>query len=149
MYFSKGLSPYLQGLMRHYPLILLLPEVIEVTRGLDLNHNPSPRQPGNNTPCPVQKSSLGSSSVMWPTSYVSSVASWATFPASAPVCIEVQAMLDTGAISNFIDPCLAQQLGLITSDTPTVVTMGNNTTDTARQCVAPTNIELGGVTTQV
>ncbi|KAJ9059197.1 hypothetical protein DSO57_1005119 [Entomophthora muscae] len=58
-------------------------------------------------------------------------------------------MLNTGATSSFIDPCLAQQLGLITSDTPTVVTMGNNTTDTARQCIAPTNIELGGVTTQL
>ncbi|KAJ9062353.1 hypothetical protein DSO57_1011703 [Entomophthora muscae] len=27
--------------------------------------------------------------------------------------------------------------------------MSNNTTDTARQCVAPPNIELGGVTTQL
>ncbi|KAJ9088523.1 retrotransposon-like protein 1 [Entomophthora muscae] len=58
-------------------------------------------------------------------------------------------MLNTGATSNFIDFCLAQQLGLIISDTPTVATMGNNTTDTVQQCVAPANIELGGVTTQL
>ncbi|KAJ9084406.1 hypothetical protein DSO57_1024836 [Entomophthora muscae] len=51
-------------------------------------------------------------------------------------CTEVKAMLNTGATSSFIDPCLAEQLGLTISDTPTVVTMGNNTTDTARQCVA-------------
>ncbi|KAJ9085984.1 hypothetical protein DSO57_1008772 [Entomophthora muscae] len=58
-------------------------------------------------------------------------------------------MLNTGATSNFIDPCLAQKLGLTTSDTPTVVTMGNKTTDTARQFVAPANIELVVVTTQL
>ncbi|KAJ9088524.1 hypothetical protein DSO57_1022249 [Entomophthora muscae] len=70
--------------MRHHPLTLLLPEVIKVTRGLDMNHNPSPRQPGNNTPAPAHRSPLRNSSVMWPTSYVSSVTSQAIFPACAP-----------------------------------------------------------------
>ncbi|KAJ9087590.1 hypothetical protein DSO57_1031635 [Entomophthora muscae] len=71
--------------MRHHSLTLLLPKVIEVTRGLDLNHNPSPRQPGSNTPRPCPQISPMDSSAMWPTSYVSSVSSWTTFLAIVPI----------------------------------------------------------------
>ncbi|KAJ9050906.1 hypothetical protein DSO57_1009763 [Entomophthora muscae] len=145
-----------------------------------MNHNFSPRQPGNSTPLPCSKISpeelqrhvanqlcffchlLGHLFRQCPccgTQNDASVAAINTSSQSYPAilikilqeeqCIEVKAMLDTGAISNFIDPCLAQKLGLTTSDTPTVVTMGNNTTDTTRQCVAPAKIKLGGVTTQL
>ncbi|KAJ9075768.1 hypothetical protein DSO57_1032572 [Entomophthora muscae] len=145
-----------------------------------MNHDPSPRHPGNNTPSPrpqiyleeLQRHManqlcffchlLGHLSRHFPRCSTQNDASVAAINTSSQSysailikilqekqCIEVEAMLNTGATSNFIDPCLAQQLGLTTSDTPTVVTISNNTTDTARQSVAPANIELGGVTTQL
>ncbi|KAJ9083956.1 hypothetical protein DSO57_1029147 [Entomophthora muscae] len=132
---EKGLCLYLQGLMRHHPLTLLLPEIIEITRGLDMNRNPSPCHPGNNTPCPRPQ--------IFPEELQRHVTN--------QLCFFCHLL---GHLSCQFPHCSTQNdasvaLGLTISDTPTVVTMGNNTTDTARQCVAPANIELVGVTTQL
>ncbi|KAJ9059002.1 retrotransposon-like protein 1 [Entomophthora muscae] len=64
-------------------------------------------------------------------------------------CYIVEAMLDTGASQNFIDPCLAQQLALPISTSATAVTMGNSTMDTASECITPVDLEIGGICTQI